>query len=46
MLESQIELIAQDKNKEGEDYYLTYLETVQTEVNDSLAKNDLLYKNA
>ena len=46
MLENQIELIAQDKNKEGQDYYLTYLETVQTEVNDSLAKNDLLYKNA
>ena len=46
MLEAQLDIIAKDKNKEGGDYYLTYLETVQTEVNDSLAKNDLLYKNA
>ncbi|WNW02809.1 TlpA disulfide reductase family protein [Tenacibaculum sp. HL-MS23] len=46
MLGVQIKKISQEKNKEGEDYYLTYLETVQTEVNDTIAKNDLLYKNA
>ncbi|WP_275315287.1 TlpA family protein disulfide reductase [Tenacibaculum bernardetii] len=46
MLETQIEALTKEKNKEGEDYYLTYLETVQTEVNDTLAKNDLLYESA
>lgn len=35
---------AKENNKEGGDYYLTYLETIQTEVTDSLIKNDLLYK--
>ena len=37
---------AKEKNKEGEDFYLTYLETVQTEVNDTIAKNDLLFESA
>ena len=46
MLETEIETIVKNKSKEGGDRYLTYLETVQTEVNDSLAKNDLLYKSA
>ncbi len=46
MLNEELKRIAQEKNKEGEDYYLTYLETVQTEVNDTLAKNDLLHKSA
>ncbi|WP_271407148.1 TlpA family protein disulfide reductase [Tenacibaculum soleae] len=46
MLETQLEAIAKKKNKEGEDYSLTYLETLQTEVNDTIAKNDLLYKSA
>ena len=46
MLDKRLKATAIDKNKEGGDYYLTYLETVQTEVNDSLAKNDLLYKSA
>ncbi|MBE7628482.1 TlpA family protein disulfide reductase [Tenacibaculum piscium] len=46
MLETQLEVIAKEKNEEGGDYYLTYLETIQTEVNDPLAKNDLLYKKA
>lgn len=46
ILESQLESLAKKKNNEGGDYYLTYLETVQTEVNAPLAKNDLLYKIA
>ena len=46
MLNKHLKTIAIDKNKKGGDYYLTYLETVQTEVNDSVAKNDLLYKSA
>ena len=35
---------AKENNKEGEDYYLTYLETIQTEVTDTLVKNELLFK--
>ncbi len=46
MITSRLEEISRNKNKEGEDYYLTHLESIQTEVNDSLVKNDLLYKNA
>ncbi|MCF2874205.1 MULTISPECIES: TlpA family protein disulfide reductase [unclassified Tenacibaculum] len=46
MLLELLDLKAKEKNKDGEDYYLTYLETVQTEVNDSIAKNDLLYTSA
>ena len=46
MLETQLETLAKENNKDGEDYYLTYLETVQTEVTDPIAKNDLLYKSA
>lgn len=46
LLESELKNIAREKNKEGEDYYLTYLETIQTEVSDTIAKNDLLYKDA
>ncbi|MGG6230479.1 TlpA family protein disulfide reductase [Tenacibaculum sp. SDUM215027] len=46
MLENKLNEIAKEKNKEGEDLYLTYLETVQTEVTDSIAKNDLLYSSA
>ncbi|CAM1352887.1 TlpA family protein disulfide reductase [Tenacibaculum insulae] len=46
MLETQLEALAKENNKEGEDYSLTYLETVQTEVTDQTAKNDLLYKSA
>lgn len=46
MLEDELKSIAKYKNKEGDDYYLTYLETIQTEVTDTLAKNDLLYNSA
>ncbi|MCG8804288.1 TlpA family protein disulfide reductase [Tenacibaculum finnmarkense] len=46
MLETQLDLLAKEKNEEGGDYYLTYLETTHAEVNSSIAKNDLLYKNA
>lgn len=46
MLETELNKIAKEKNKEGEDLYLTYLETVHTEVTDTVAKNDLLYKSA
>ena len=46
MLETELKNIAKEKNKEGEDYYMTYLETIQTEVTDSIAKNDLLYSSA
>ncbi|WP_299008838.1 TlpA disulfide reductase family protein [uncultured Tenacibaculum sp.] len=46
MLEDELNKIAKEKNKEGEDLYLTYLETVHTEVTDTIAKNDLLYKSA
>ena len=46
ILENQLNVIAKEKNKEGDDFFLTYLETVKTEVNDSLAKNDLLHKHA
>ncbi|WBX73220.1 TlpA disulfide reductase family protein [Tenacibaculum pacificus] len=46
MLETQLYAIAQEKNEEGGDFPLTYLETVETIVNDSLAKNDLIYKKA
>ncbi|WP_417785828.1 TlpA family protein disulfide reductase [Tenacibaculum sp.] len=46
MLGDQLSKIAKEKNKEGEDLYLTYLETVHTEVTDTIAKNDLLYKSA
>ncbi|WGH76917.1 TlpA disulfide reductase family protein [Tenacibaculum tangerinum] len=46
MLEAELKRIATLNNKEGEDYYLTYLETVQTEVTDTIAKNDLLYSSA
>ncbi|CAM1369253.1 Thioredoxin-like [Tenacibaculum sediminilitoris] len=46
MLETELKRIAKEKNKEGEDLPLTYLETVQTEVTDTVAKNDLLYNSA
>lgn len=46
MLNEQLDRIAREKNKDGEDFYLTYLETIQTEVNDTIAKNDLLHKSA
>ncbi|TDQ29973.1 TlpA family protein disulfide reductase [Tenacibaculum caenipelagi] len=46
MLEAELKNIAKEKNKEGEDLPLTYLETVQTEVTDTIAKNDLLYNSA
>ncbi|MBE7644624.1 redoxin domain-containing protein [Tenacibaculum finnmarkense genomovar ulcerans] len=46
MLETQLDLLAKEKNEEGKCYYLTYLETTQKEVNSGIAKNDLLYKNA
>ncbi|MCD8445706.1 TlpA family protein disulfide reductase, partial [Tenacibaculum finnmarkense] len=46
MLETQLDLLAKEKNEEGKCYYLTYLETTHAEVNSSIAKNDLLYKNA
>ncbi|CAM1333742.1 TlpA family protein disulfide reductase [Tenacibaculum aestuariivivum] len=46
MLETQLDFITKEKLEEGNDYYLTYLETVQTKINDSIIKNDLLYKNA
>ncbi|CAM1363361.1 conserved hypothetical protein [Tenacibaculum litoreum] len=46
MLEAELKNMAKGNNKEGDDYYLTYLETVQTEVTDTIAKNDLLYNSA
>lgn len=46
MIESELNNIAREKNKEGDDFYLTYLETIQTEVTDTIAKNDLLYNSA
>ena len=46
ILETQLDVITSSKNKVGGDFSLTYLETVQTKVNDSLVKNELLYKNA
>lgn len=46
MLEAELKRISKEKNKEGEDLPLTYLETVQTEVTDTIAKNDLLYNSA
>ncbi|WP_428742919.1 TlpA family protein disulfide reductase [Tenacibaculum sp.] len=46
MLEAELKNIAKEKNKEGEDLPLTYLETVQTEVTDTIVKNDLLYNSA
>lgn len=47
ILKVELEHKAKEKHKEaGGDYFITYLETVETEVNDSLAKNDLLYKKA
>lgn len=46
MLETELKNLAKKNNKEGEDYYLTYLETIQTEVTDTIAKNDLLYNSA
>ncbi|MGB1042977.1 MAG: TlpA family protein disulfide reductase, partial [Tenacibaculum sp.] len=46
MLDEELKRITGEKNKEGEDYYLTYLETIHTEVNDTIAKNDLLFKCA
>ncbi|WP_299110014.1 TlpA disulfide reductase family protein [uncultured Tenacibaculum sp.] len=44
LISEELQKKAKENNKEGEDYYLTYLETIQTEVTDSLIKNDLLYK--
>ncbi|WP_422092159.1 TlpA family protein disulfide reductase [Tenacibaculum ovolyticum] len=44
MLGTQLETIT--KNKEADDYYLTYLTTVNNKVTDSLVKNDLLYKDS
>jgi len=46
VLGKELHEIASKKNKEGEDFYLTHLETIQTEVNDTLVKNDLLYQSA
>lgn len=46
ILETQLDLIAREKAKDGGDRFLSYLETVQTKVKDTIAKNDLLYKNA
>ncbi|WP_028887588.1 TlpA family protein disulfide reductase [Tenacibaculum ovolyticum] len=44
MLQTQLKTITQDK--EADDYYLAYLTTVNNKVNDSLVKNDLLYKDS
>jgi thiol-disulfide isomerase/thioredoxin len=44
MLGTKLEAIT--KNKETDDYYLAYLTTVNNKVNDSLVKNDLLYKDS
>ena len=46
MLETQLDQTSRSKTEEGGDRFLTYLETVQTEVNDTLVKNDLLFKSA
>ncbi|MDB0602841.1 TlpA disulfide reductase family protein [Tenacibaculum maritimum] len=46
ILAEQLKKITTKKNGEDGDYDLTYLETVQTEVNDSLVKNDLLFNSA
>ncbi|CAL2087828.1 Thiol-disulfide isomerase or thioredoxin [Tenacibaculum sp. 190524A02b] len=43
ILGKEMEKKTNEKLKDGGDYYLTYLETVQTEVTDSIAKNDLLF---
>ncbi|WP_237274870.1 TlpA family protein disulfide reductase [Tenacibaculum ovolyticum] len=44
MLGTKLEAIT--KNKETDDYHLAYLTTVNNKVNDSLVKNDLLYKDS
>ena len=46
LLNEILEQKTQENLKEDDDYYLTYLETVQTEVTDPIIKNDLIYKSA
>ena len=46
LLNSVIKEKTQNNTQADEDYYLKYLETVQTEVSDSLIKNNLLFTSA
>jgi len=45
-IEERIKKIASKRNPEDGDYDLTHLETIHTEVTDTLIKNDLTYKIA
>jgi len=46
MLNEELKNITTKKLKEGEDYYLTYIEVIQTEITEDVIKNNLLYNNA
>ncbi|MGG8495769.1 TlpA family protein disulfide reductase [Tenacibaculum sp. TC6] len=46
ILTEELQKITNDKLVEDGDFYLTYMETIQTEVNDSIVKNDLLFSKA
>lgn len=43
LLKEYLEDVAGTKTTEDGDYYLTYLETIQTEVTDTLVKNNLIH---
>lgn len=43
LLKEHLNIVAEDKTPENGDLYLTYLETIQTEVTDTLVKNDLIH---
>lgn len=44
LLTEHLYSVAEKKLPEDGDFYLTYLETIQTEVTDTLVKNDLIHK--
>lgn len=46
IINEELQKITNDKLPEDGDFYLTYLETIQTEVKDSIVKNDLLFSKA
>ncbi len=43
LLKEHLNSVAEQKTLENRDFYLTYIETIQTEVTDTLVKNDLIH---
>ncbi|WP_299711613.1 TlpA disulfide reductase family protein [uncultured Tenacibaculum sp.] len=46
LIKRRLDDVTNKKNRQDGDFDLTYLETVHTEINDTLVKNDLLHKAA